>query len=79
VLDLPRHRSSLIRQEEDDTEDDAEDDTEYNSEDNAEEIPLQDPTDGAQEVLSRSQKHKVKFGDDGHLIKASIVDVDCSG
>jgi len=59
-------------------EDDAEEPPLYD-EDDTEETPFHNPTDGTQEVLARSQKHKVRFGDDGHLIKASIVDVDCSG
>ena len=43
-----------------------------------EEIAFQDPVDESQEVLTPSRKDKIKFGDNGNLIKASIVDVDCS-
>jgi len=43
-----------------------------------EEIAFQDPVDESQEVLAPSRKDKIKFGDNGNLIKASIVDVDCS-
>jgi len=64
VLDLPRHHASSIEQEEE--------------EDDMEEIAFQDPVDESQEVLTPSRKDKIKFGDNGNLIKASIVDVDCS-
>lgn len=46
-------------------------------EEDDEEITLHDPTE-TQEVFARAQEHTIKFGDDGNLIKASIVDVDCS-
>ncbi|KAF9648821.1 Metallo-dependent phosphatase [Thelephora ganbajun] len=39
---------------------------------------LYDPNDETQEIFARSQEHKVKFGDNKHLIEASIVDVECS-
>jgi len=67
VLDLPSHHGSSTEQEEDDDDDDDIEDT-----------PLDIPTEETQEVLAPSQKHKIKFGDDGNLIQASIVDVDCS-
>jgi len=43
-----------------------------------EEIALQDPTNESQEVFTQSRGKKLKFGDEDHLIKASLVDVDCS-
>lgn len=62
VLDLPpRHHASSTLLEED-TED---------------EIALHDPTEETQEIFTQSQEHKIKFGDNGHLLKASLVDVDC--
>lgn len=64
MLELPNHHVSLTQQEDD--------------EDDTEDIQLDNPTDETQEVLAPSQKHKIKFGDDGNLIQASIVDVDCS-
>jgi len=62
VLDLPPHYTSSTQLEEDAVE----------------EIALHDPTDESQEVFAQSQRKKLKFGDEGHLIKASLVDVDCS-
>lgn len=62
VLTIPRHYASSTQQEED----------------HVEEIALQNPNEETQEIFARSQQHKIKFGDDGHLLKASIVDVDCS-
>jgi hypothetical protein len=62
VLDLPRHHISSTQQEEDDEE----------------EITLRDPAGETQEIFARSQKDRIEFGDDGHLIEASLVDVDCS-
>ena len=63
MLDLPRHYASSMKQEED----------------NVEETILHDPNEETQEVFTQSPQHTLKFGDNGHLIKASIIDVDCSG
>ena len=62
VLELPPHYSSSTQLEEDAVE----------------EIALPDSTGETQEVFAQSQGKKLKFGDDDHLIKASLVDVDCS-
>lgn len=64
MLDLPPHLTSSS-QEEDEEEDDVE------------EIATEDPNGETQEIFTQSQQHRIKFGDTGHLIKASIVDVDC--
>ena len=62
MLDLPPHYTSSTEPEEDDLE----------------ETPVYDPTDESQEVFAQSQAKKLKFGDDENLIKASLVDIDCS-
>ena len=62
VLELPPHYTSSAQL----------------AEDIVEEVAIHDPTDESQEVFAQSQGKKLKFGDDGHLIKASLVDVDCS-
>ena len=69
MLDLPRHHASSTQDEEDEDEE----------EDNTEEVHLHDPVDETQQVFAQSQTRNIKFGDDGDLIKASVVDVDCSG
>lgn len=71
MLDIPPHYASV--QEEEDIEEETEDTVEE-----VEEIVSHDPNEQTQEVFSRSQQHTVKFGDNDNLIKASIVDVDCS-
>ena len=63
MLDLPRRYTPSIEQEEDDVE----------------ETILHDPNEQTQEVFTQSPQHTLKFGDNDHLIKASIIDVDCSG
>jgi hypothetical protein len=66
VLDLPPHHASYIQEEEDNVEE-------------IEETMSRDPNEETQEIFARPQQRKIKFGDDDNLIKASIVDVDCSG
>ncbi|KAF9790489.1 calcineurin-like phosphoesterase [Thelephora terrestris] len=66
VLELPPHHASYIQEEEDNVEE-------------IEETMSHDPNEETQEIFARPQQRKIKFGDDDNLIKASIVDVDCSG
>ena len=70
MLDLPPHHTPRTQQEEDDLEEEEEEE---------EEIPSHALADETQEVFAQSQKHRIKFGDDGNLIKASTIEVDCSG
>lgn len=65
MLDLPPHHTSSSQEEEEDGDD-------------VEEITTEDPNEETQEIFTLSQQHRIKFGDTGHLVKASIVDVDCS-
>ena len=70
MLDLPPHHTPRAQEEEDDREEEEEEE---------EEIPSHAFADETQEVFAQSQKRRIEFGDDGNLIKASTVEVDCSG
>ena len=72
MLDLPPHHTPRAQEEEDDREEEEEEEEE-------EEIPSHAFADETQEVFAQSQKRRIEFGDDGNLIKASTVEVDCSG
>lgn len=66
VLDLSPNQASSIQEEEEE-------------EDDVEETVLHNPDGETQEIFARPKQHDIMFGDSGNLIKASIVDVSCSG